>query len=408
GAADPLLSALELYPPRQRSRLSVVGPDDRDACVWMRPGEPVFEQLRELVRIRLGKDALRGAVFVDPTSTKPYLFHLARLTVVRKGDSEFGELERQETVDCRLVGVRQNEGAEVSLCPVEHLLLLRGGHGLPASAQRLAVIAKDHRDLVRSYLAERVARTMAVEHRTRLLNTLGDREMFVARGFDFQEAELAAARARLAPKVRDSNRAAAQHLSEVKDQQRALSERRARALTVLRREPELIVPGEVEFIAHALAVPSDDPADLERLEAHAEQIAMDLVRAFEEAAGGKVRFVDTPDRARAVGLPDHPGFDVLSIRPGNERRCVEVKGRATVGEIEVTDNEWARACNLRADYWLYAIYNCATPTPLMVRVQDPFDKLLVRPFMRTQVVESVRELSGVRIGHAQILEAGET
>jgi hypothetical protein len=252
----------------------------------------------------------------------------------------------------------------------------------------LAVVAKQHRDLAQAYLTERLARTMAVENRSRLLDTLGERETFVKRGFDFQEAELAVARAKLSQKARDlpaapaaqagGNKAAAQHLSEIKEQQRALYQRRDRALAILRREPELIVPGEVEFIAHALVVPSTDQADIERHQAHVEQIAMDLVRAFEEAAGAKVRFVHTPELARAAGLPDHPGFDVLSVRPANGRRCIEVKGRAGTGEIEVTDNEWARACNLRADYWLYAIYHCATPTPQMVRVQDPFGSLLAK------------------------------
>lgn len=407
GAVDPLHVALEVYPPHQRHSLSVVRPEDRDACVWMHPGEPVFERFRELVRAQLGMDALRGAVFVDPTAKRPYIFHLARLTVVRKPDPDITELGQEETVECRLVGVRQSEGAEVSVCPVEHLLLLRGGHGLPPEAQRLAVVAKRHREVAQAYLAERVARAMAVESRSRLLNTLGERETFVKRGFDFQEAELAVARARLSQKSHDGNKAAAQHLSEIKEQQRALSYRRDRALAILQREPELIVPGVVDFIAHALVVPSTDQADLERHQAHVEQIAMDLVRAFEEAAGAKVRFVHTPELARAAGLPDHPGFDVLSVYPSNDRRCIEVKGRASTGEIEVTDNEWARACNLRADYWLYAIYHCATPTPQMVRVQDPFEKLLVRPFTKTQVVETVREVCGVRIAHAQVVEAGE-
>jgi hypothetical protein len=414
GAVDPLLAALEIYPLHQRTSLSVIRPEDqpagqagRQTRVWMHPGEPVFERFRELVRNQLGKDALRGAVFVDPTARKPYIFHLARLTVVRQADSEIDELGQEETVECRLVGARQTDGAEMTVCPIEHLLLLRGGHGLPPEAQRLAVIARQHRDLAQAYLAERVARTMAVERRTRLLNTIGERETFIKRGFDFQEAELASVRAKLSQKAGEGNKAAAQHLLEIRTQQRALSRRRDKALAMLRREPELIVPGAVEFIAHALVVPSTDQADLERHQANVEQTAMDLVRAFEEAAGAKVRFVHTPELARAAGLPDHPGFDVLSIRPGRERRCIEVKGRANTGEIEVTDNEWARACNLRADYWLYAVYHCATPMPQMVRVQDPFEKLLVRPFTKMQVVETVREVGGVRIAHAQVLEVGE-
>jgi superfamily II DNA or RNA helicase/DNA-binding XRE family transcriptional regulator len=414
GAVDPLLAALETYPLHQRTSLSVMRPEDlpagqagRQTCVWMHPGEPVFEGFRELVRNQLGKDALRGAVFVDPTAKKPYIFHLARLTVVRKADSEIDELGQEETVECRLVGACQTDGAGMTVCPIEHLLLLRGGHGLSPEAQRLAVIARQHRDLAQAYLAERVARTMAVECRTRLLSTLAERETFIKRGFDFQEADLAGARAKLSPKAREGNKAAAQDLSEIRAQQRALSQRRDRALAILHREPELIVPGAVEFIAHALVVPSTEQADVERHQASVEQIAMDLVRAFEEGAGAKVRFVHTPELARAASLPDHPGFDVLSIHPGRERRCIEVKGRANTAEIEVTDNEWARACNLRADYWLYAVYHCATPTPQMVRVQDPFEKLLVRPFTKTQIVETVREVSGVRIAHAQVLEVGE-
>jgi superfamily II DNA or RNA helicase len=71
GAVDPLLAALEIYPPHQRTSLSVVRPDDLPAgqasqtCIWVHPGEPVFERFRELVRKQLGKDALRGAVFVS-------------------------------------------------------------------------------------------------------------------------------------------------------------------------------------------------------------------------------------------------------------------------------------------------------------------------------------------------------
>jgi hypothetical protein len=144
-------------------------------------------------------------------------------------------------------------------------------------------------------------------------------------------------------------------------------------------------------------VPSMEPADEERHRADVERIAMDLVRAFEEAAGAVVKPVHTPELARAAGLPDHPGFDLLAFHPGGVRRCIEVKGRAASGEVEVTDNEWARACNLRDEYWLYVAYYCASAAPQLVRVQDPFEKLLVRAITR----------SGARLAQAQIVDAGE-
>ncbi|NLF19759.1 MAG: DUF3883 domain-containing protein [Lentisphaerae bacterium] len=252
---------------------------------------------------------------------------------------------------------------------------------------------------------------MAVDRRNQMMAALPERESFVERGFDFQEAELAASRAKLTPKARDGNKGAAAELSRIKEQQRELHDRRDRALAIIRREPELLVPGNTDFIAHALVVPSAAKADRERLDANVEQIAMNLVKAFEEASGADVRFVHTPELARAAGLPENPGFDILSVRPGDARRCIEVKGRASIGEIEVTDNEWARACNLRDEYWLYVAYHCATPTPQLVRVQDPFDKLLVRPFSKSQTVTrtitATVESGGVRVSSQQVTEAGE-
>lgn len=115
-----------------------------------------------------------------------------------------------------------------------------------------------------------------------------------------------------------------------------------------------------------------------RYDANVEAIAMRFARAYEEAEGATVHDVHTPPLARAVGLPDHPGFDLLSVRPQGEKRGIEVKGRAGTAPIEVLDNEWAKACNLRERYWLYVVYDCATPNPRLVRVQDPFGRLLAK------------------------------
>lgn len=388
GALDPLFPVLELYPDKSRDYFTVVRPTERKDVIWLHPGEPVFERFRALATERLAEAGKRGAVFIDPSCTKPYLFHMALLSVVRRADPELADFAQEEVLDCRLVGLRQYEGSEISICPVEHLLLLKGGHGLPAVAQRLAVSAPEERELARAYLAERIGRELALERKQTLTESIPEREGFIRRGFDYQETELAVARAKHSDKARSGNRKAQEALDEVKRQQRELATRRDKALAVLLREPELIAPGEVTFVAHALVVPSDDPEDIEQHAANVELVAMQLAQACEEAAGAKVMDVHTPELARAAGLPDNPGFDLLSIRfsaitippgkPDKEVRCIEVKGRATTGDIEVSANEWAKACNMRQDYWLYAVYNCATPTPRLARVQDPFGNLLAK------------------------------
>ena len=105
---------------------------------------------------------------------------------------------------------------------------------------------------------------------------------------------------------------------------------------------------------------------------------MRLAIAHEEAAGATVHDVSKPDLARRAGLGDWPGFDVRSMRPNGKERAIEVKGRARSGGVEVSENEWAKACNLRDRYWLYVVFDCATPRPRLVRVQDPFGRLLAR------------------------------
>jgi hypothetical protein len=57
-------------------------------------------------------------------------------------------------------------------------------------------------------------------------------------------------------------------------------------------------------------------------------------------------------------------------------RAIEVKGRAGVGDIELTENEWSRACNLRNRYWLYVVFDCGTSNPRLLRIQNPFYKLI--------------------------------
>jgi hypothetical protein len=105
---------------------------------------------------------------------------------------------------------------------------------------------------------------------------------------------------------------------------------------------------------------------------------MRVAWGHEEARGHQVLDVSLPELAIAMGLESWPGFDLLSRPPKGEALAVEVKGRMGIGEIEVSENEWAKACNLRSRYWLYVVFNCASSHPELHRVQDPFGKLITR------------------------------
>ena len=380
GAADALLPALETYPEPARARLTVYKQSDRDDAVWLHPGEPVFDGISAATQSRFGDDALRGAVFVDPYATEPYLFHVALVSVEarRTEDDAGGPAATAGLLESRLIGLRQASDGTVEESPVERLLLLRGADGFAPSRAPLAALARGMLDAAADFGRHEVAERLVQSHRQRVAADLPSRVEFVNRGFDYQAADLAAMRARLTAQARTGAGDAPAELAKVKDRQRSLTATRARHVAALHAEADAIQSGDVEFLVHALVVPAQDPEETDRFDAEVEAVAVQIAIAHEEHAGAKVTDVSRPDRARRAGLSDWPGFDLLSDHPDGERRCIEVKGRAGSGSIEVSDNEWAKACNLRDKYWLYVVYDCATPRPRLLRVRDPFAKLLLR------------------------------
>jgi hypothetical protein len=98
-----------------------------------------------------------------------------------------------------------------------------------------------------------------------------------------------------------------------------------------------------------------------------ERIAIEVATRYEEARGCVVESVEAQNR----------GFDLISRRPHpeDEKTCIEVrfievKGRAGVGEVFLSVNEYRAAERLKHDFWLYTVFNCGS-TPELHTVRDP-------------------------------------
>jgi len=119
-------------------------------------------------------------------------------------------------------------------------------------------------------------------------------------------------------------------------------------------------------VGYTVARPSaaeDAQADLRFAEI--EHIAVRAAIVFEETRGCKVESVESDTR----------GFDLVSRRADVSReeietRFIEVKGRAGVGEIALTANEYKAAQSLGDEYWLYVVFNCASE-PRVTAIQNP-------------------------------------
>jgi superfamily II DNA or RNA helicase len=379
-ALDPLLPMLEAKTNDYfditftRPERGIEGP------VWIHPGEPVFEQLRQLLNFAAMPHAMRGAVVVDPSSTHSYLLHLASVTILRRADSSLAALKGDEVLEQSLVTVRQHEDGTMTVRTIEEFLLLepRTG-GLPLDAQRLAVSAQGRIEEARAFMVATVAKDIAQKHRDRLNADLASRIEFLRQGFFYEQKELVQARTVWSKRRNEGHPSAEREIARIRDLQRAWEARSQDAEQTVLREPALIGVGPVEFLAHMLVRPAANDEESMRYDAEVERVAMELVMAHERALGARVQDVHSPELALLAGLnTPWPGFDVLSHRPDGKRRCIEIKGRARTGNIHISTNEWAVAANRREEYWLYAVFDCASAAPRMVGVQDPFAKLVER------------------------------
>ncbi len=372
GAMDALLAALGEYDIAMRDRLCVYRPSQGDAaqCIWLHPGEPVFEALAACVIERFKDDALRGSIFIDPRAQKPYLCHLAIASVQLEAEAA-APTSAARLLERQLVAVRHETDGEPAMCPVEPLLLLHSAAHVAPGAVQLAARAVGMRAEATRFLAQIAHGELAEQRRVALRAELPERQRQIGAGFDLRAADLAARRAML------DKDAAPENLAAVKSAQRDLLAERAETLAALASEPDRIAAAEVRFVAHALAIPPPEGDESQRYDERVEDVAVRIAAAWERERGADVQDVSKPALARDAGLSDWPGFDLLAVQPGGETRRIEVKGRAGTDGIQMEANEWKQACHLGEQYWLYVVFDCATATPQLLRVQDPFNKLIV-------------------------------
>jgi superfamily II DNA or RNA helicase len=113
-----------------------------------------------------------------------------------------------------------------------------------------------------------------------------------------------------------------------------------------------------------------------------EQIGMDVTMQYERQQGWR------PEDVSKENL----GFDVRSTSPDGYKRYIEVKARAEIGPVALTQNEWFKAKRFQAEYYLYAVLN-ASKAPALYRVQNPAALLKPEEQVEVRYLVSVNEIT---------------
>ena len=327
---------------------------------WVTPGHPLFETVREDVWTRVQDDLQRGAVFFDVHHDAPYRLDAFCASIK---DGRGAELHR------RLFVVRTEPDGEQSIRqPTIFLDLvpapketpapdLDGLPSLEAVQHTLYVQALD--PFLAEVAAERVRETETISRHIEIsLNELAIRQ-------NVKLAELVEQQQR-----GDNSPGLAGNIKQAEDRVEEIMGRLERRRVELAQERQCMV-GSIEHIGRAWVLPHPERnapgvAPMVRDEG-IERTAVDAVIAYEEARGWRCESVEKDNR----------GFDLISRKPHPEDpqtaievRFIEVKGRAGVGDVALTSNEYKTAERLKQDYWLYVVFNCGT-TPEVHPIQDP-------------------------------------
>ncbi len=326
---------------------------------WVTPGHPLFETVRQATSDLAEDDLRRGAMFYDLNRATP-----ARLDVYTAAikDGRGNVLHRRlfvaETdVDGRIsirqptlflditpapAGVQPPDGAPPERDQVEQALLKE------ALEPFLAEVA-----------VQRAHEADVIERHTRLsLDALINRQNIQLAGL-WQQREAG-----------DTSSPVAANLQLVEDRLDELNNRLDRRVAELARERQCAI-SDMQLVGRAWVLPHperDAPAMAAMVrDEEIERIAVEAVMAYERAQGREPVSVERDNR----------GFDLISRRPHPEDpqtaievRFIEVKGRAGVGDVALSANEYKTAERLKGDYWLYVVYNCAS-TPQVHLVRDP-------------------------------------
>ncbi len=329
-------------------------------CEWVTPGHPLFESMREQLLEQVRGDLERGAMFYDLQSKEPYRLDVYAASVL---DGRGNQLHK------RLFAVQSTADGSLHIKqPTVFLDLTAAPNGVPSpNDQRVLdqheiesfLLQNALTPLLSEVAAERLRETETIRKHIEIsLNTLIDR-------LNIKQGELVQQRER-----GDQTPLLAANIQQFENRLDELNGRLERRIAELDQERHCMI-GEVQHIGSAWVLPHPERqtptfAPMVR-DDEIEKIAVKEAIRHEEARGWQVESVEAQNR----------GFDLISRKPHPEDpktfievRFIEVKGRAAVGEIALSTNEYRTAERLKNDFWLYVVYNCGSK-PELHAIQDP-------------------------------------
>jgi len=327
---------------------------------WVTPGNPLFEAIRTDCLTRVDSHLRQGAIFYDLHRSAPAILDVFAASIK---DGRGSTLHRRLfVVETSITGeMRFHEPTILhEITPAPTGTAAPAGLDMPdRTAVEQFLYQKSLEPWIAHASSDRTAEVARIARHVEIsLNALIDRQQIQLA--EFLNRQVAG---QTTTGLDGIVAQAEQHLDE-------LNNRLETRKQELDKERHCTI-SDITHIGRAWVVPHPDRSSPQLApmvrDDEIERIAIQEAIRYEEARGCVVESVESENR----------GFDLISRRPHPEDaktfievRFIEVKGRAGIGVVALSENEYRTAERLKNDYWLYAVFNCAA-TPNVHVVRDP-------------------------------------
>ncbi len=327
---------------------------------WVTPGHPLFESVRALVQDTVRDDLSRGAVFYHLQQQDPVLLEVFSAEIRDgRGNILHKRLFVLQITSDGFITIRQ-PALFLDLCPA------------PPQTPAPANIPLPSKELIERTLYEQALIPLlnqTQKRREKEIETISKHlEISLTAIIDRVQMQFAALHER--KEAGSTEQGLDGRMKMLEDKLDELNNRLEQRREQLSKERNCTI-SNIQPLGGAWVLPHPErhtPLGRKMVnDPEIERIAVQAVTKYEEKRGWKVRSVEKENR----------GFDLISRKPHAEDpqtaigvRFIEVKGRAHIGEVALSTNEFNTAQRLKEDYWLYVVFNCAA-NPEIHLIRNP-------------------------------------
>lgn len=329
---------------------------------YINPGNPVFDNLIDVVRMTYREEMLKGAVFVSPDDQKPFFAFFVKSQIRDNRTTQKDE----SIADERLILVQQFAN-EVLLCTSPAKLLdLHAPTEFAKPVQPPPVMESD--DIV-AWCFEHITSPQFGEMQHIVQQDTAKRREYLDTAFTQVILDAQTQIQEWQAKVLMGDTKVQDKIAKKEERIRELVAKKQIRLAGLDLMAQLS-PKAPEVLGCAYIV----PLTLVEYKSHygmsrddeAEAIAMQTAMEYERAQGWIPHDVSA----------NNEGYDIRSISPDQIKRYIEVKGRSgSDGSVMLSENEMRKMGILGDTVWLYIVLNCKSQ-PELFRFQNPAKNLI--------------------------------